>query len=1298
MGQTSNTFRIFVSSTFSDLHEERNALQKYVFPRLRELCLQNGCRFQAIDLRWGVSVEAGRDQQTMKICLEEIKRCQRVTPRPNFIVLLGDRYGWCPLPSEIPETEFEQIIKNVNDEDKAILLQDESKQDGQNSWYRKDDNAVPPIYCLQERNIEYEEYSDWEKVERRLRAILENAVDGVNFEDEKERAKYVASATEQEINQGLNSQKATEHVFCFFRQITNQDDLIADLPQQKQAKDFIELNENNSPNKVANNKLENLKKRLREQLPKQNVYEYKAQWLGNGADSKPKPLLTQNHIGSLPDDLEECLKLLDDENAPKNLCVDVWRQLALVMREEIANIESVTPVQREKEEHEKFGKERAKNFVGRASYLESISQYVNADDQHPFALWGGSGSGKSALMAYAAKQISETNPNDVLVVRFIGATPQSSDIRSLLESLCQEISAEETTIPTDYNELIKEFEKLLDAAKEKQKHLFIMLDALDQLSDAENAQNLRWLPDRLPENVRLIVSTLPDDSFKIIERKLPAENIIQLEPLSESEGGEVLNLWLTDAKRTLTENQRAEVLDKFTDAKGLPLYLKFAFEEARLWHSYGEIKPLSADVKGIIGDLFKRLSDEANHGAMMVKRALGYLAAARYGLTEDELIEVLWQDDEIKKDFHRRSPKSPEVDSLPVVVWSRLYFDLEPYLTERASANAALLSFYHRQLGEVTAQKYLDGADKQRAHKHLADYFDGQNYWLETPEQYRDRVGEFPKSARRSNHRKASEFAFQLRQSGNYERLEQIHTNLDFLESKTAAGLVFELAKDFIEAVKLIPSERPQRRIIRLLEEALRRDIHFIARHREDYPQSLFQCLWNSGWWYDCPQAANHYEEKDGPWSRDGEKLYQLLEKWREQKETETSDFPWLRALLPPSVHLGTTQIAVLKGHWGGVMSIAISTDGQRIVSGSADRTVRVWDINTSDELMELYGHTNWVVSVAISTNGKIIVSGSEDATVRVWDMETGAVLRVLKGNGGRLISVVISPDGQRIVSSSEDLIARVWDTETGTELLNLKGHKSWVISVAVSPDGRRIVSGSSDKTVRVWNMDTGDELMVLNGHEEQVRCVAISADGRRIVSASADKSVRLWDMDTGADLMELKGTDVYLNCVAISPDGRRIAVGGGDYVTDNAIHIWDLDTGEELKVLKGHAKPVECVAFSPDGQRIISCSEDKTIRIWEIKIGDELMVSKNTTPDDLQLIGVPESFPLRISAHAFETSIGDEKQNKTVSFSHRNKMAYLPDSLAGGNWTDGVTFMGFIGPHVCFIRLEGKFDKSTEL
>ncbi|MFY9555509.1 MAG: DUF4062 domain-containing protein, partial [Blastocatellia bacterium] len=207
MPQASKTFRIFVSSTFSDLKAERNALQEHVFPRLRELCAQHGCMFQAIDLRWGIRNEAALDQQTMMICLEEIARCQKVTPRPNFIVLLGDRYGWRPLPAETPAAEFEEILDGIESRIDLNLLK---------RWYRRDDNAVPAAYLLQPRDGEYESPSKWESIEHQLRTILLDGIEKVALL-ETETLKYIRSATEQEIISGLfNVPDAHQHVFCFF--------------------------------------------------------------------------------------------------------------------------------------------------------------------------------------------------------------------------------------------------------------------------------------------------------------------------------------------------------------------------------------------------------------------------------------------------------------------------------------------------------------------------------------------------------------------------------------------------------------------------------------------------------------------------------------------------------------------------------------------------------------------------------------------------------------------------------------------------------------------------------------------------------------------------------------------------------------------------------------------------------------------------------------------------------------------------------------------------------------------------
>src|ERR1035437_6096785 len=117
------TFRVFVSSTFEDLKAERDALQRDVFPKLRKLCEQHGARFQAIDLRWGVRDEAALDQKTMEICLREIERCQETGIKPNFIVLLGQRYGWRPLPARIEAEEFEAVRDRITGLEERRLVE-----------------------------------------------------------------------------------------------------------------------------------------------------------------------------------------------------------------------------------------------------------------------------------------------------------------------------------------------------------------------------------------------------------------------------------------------------------------------------------------------------------------------------------------------------------------------------------------------------------------------------------------------------------------------------------------------------------------------------------------------------------------------------------------------------------------------------------------------------------------------------------------------------------------------------------------------------------------------------------------------------------------------------------------------------------------------------------------------------------------------------------------------------------------------------------------------------------------------
>ncbi len=293
---------------------------------------------------------------------------------------------------------------------------------------------------------------------------------------------------------------------------------------------------------------------------------------------------------------------------------------------------------------------------------------------------------------------------------------------------------------------------------------------------------------------------------------------------------------------------------------------------------------------------------------------------------------------------------------------------------------------------------------------------------------------------------------------------------------------------------------------------------------------------------------------------------------------------------------LGNISLAnTLAGHTGSVWSIALGSNGQTLVSGSSDKTIKVWNLDTGQLLRTLSRHSDTIRSVTLSSDGQTLVSGSGDKTIKIWNLQTGKLLRTLSGHSGPVWSVALSRDGQTLVSGSEDNTIKIWNLQTGELRHTLFGHSGQVFSVALSPDGQTLVTGGIDKTIKIWNLQTGELRRTLFGHSDSVRFVTISPDGQTLASSSWDKTIKIWNLATGKLLQTLEGHTNRVVGVAFSPDGQTLVSAS----TDKTIKIWALWTGKLLHNLSGHSDWVLSVAITPSGSTLVSSSKDKSIKIW---------------------------------------------------------------------------------------------------
>lgn len=445
--------------------------------------------------------------------------------------------------------------------------------------------------------------------------------------------------------------------------------------------------------------------------------------------------------------------------------------------------------------------------------------------------------------------------------------------------------------------------------------------------------------------------------------------------------------------------------------------------------------------------------------------------------------------------------------------------------------------------------------------------------------------------------------------------------------------MIFELVGDLVSASTVFPTRHRDHQILSMLEKALRRDTQFVGRH----PTMLFQCIWNACWWYDCPEAAQHYdapEEEWGPegapWTRQGRKLCSQLEDWYEKKEAATPGFCWARSLLPPPVYLGNALQSVLRGQGARITCLTYSHDGRVLASGDEDGSVRIWSIDSGAQLLVLYcdGRSAAATDLAFDAGGSRLVSGTSDGSIYIWDARAGCVIHRMTGHVGCINRVCISHDGRRIASAGEDRCVRLWNVEDGGVGGCYKGHVDVVNDVQFLPDGR-VVSVSADGTVRFWSSHTAAQEHRIAGHRESVNCVAISPDGTWVVTGSDDGYAIVWSASHFIAVLRLPVGEDGVRGVAFANDGRRVFATSKHGTTG----IWCAVTGKELERLHRPCRVGAGSALSPD-QNSVAVAIDDEIQICRISYR-----LKQGNPNVLRRAGLADAVAVSPDGHLVATA-----------------------------------------------------------
>lgn len=907
----------------------------------------------------------------------------------------------------------------------------------------------------------------------------------------------------------------------------------------------------------------------------------------------------------------------------------------------------------------------------RDGVMKRLQHYIQNQASHPLVLHGKSGSGKTSVMAKAAESMHDWSSmalENFIILRFLGTSPQSTSIREVLISICDQICSLYYLTSPIFDEMdtvgvIQYFRNdlLVSLKKYPSKSLVIILDSIDQLSPTDGAHSMKWLPLLTPPSVHIIVSMLSEkyDCLHNIQSILPhtEESYIQLGPMHIEAGLEIMDLWLFKSDRTVTDKQREVILNAFISCPQ-PLFLKLIFGHARTWKSFTCVDSIviSNSIQDALVLFYESLEEQ--FGKVLVRKALGYFTAAKNGLTEAELEDVLSLDDEVLNDVYQYwDPPVKGVVRIPSLLWKRIRHFISDYIVEQKADGMTILAWYHRQFSESATARYVeDGYSKVPLHVIISEYFEGiwgngkvKGIKLEhrnldindADRQVPSQPLKFGQSV--YNYRKLSELPYHLLYSNQLDKLKNLALcNYNWIHTKLKATDFAALIRDYIITMKINKDETD----VSLICEAL----SLSSSNLKNNPDLLAGQL--------LGRLLIHSSSSIS-------KLLSDSKEWI--KESSGCIFqPLNSCLISPGGELKST----ITGHPQLVLSISNSPSHPLLVSyskGSDCDLFQVWNLTSLEcientSTLKLYGRGSLQTLNYVLTQENLVAINAQ--SYALWNINTGDCIEHIEqlDNSMALTCVAATDDSQYIfigtdnghlfcstkhsspkncteinfdkavkfiyvmpdskvsvVLSGENNFAVIDNRSRAILSSTTFNHENFsILHAATSCDGQLyLAAGTVDGKLCLFDIP-GLSFTVSKGHSKVVKCITHISSLNVVVTGSLDKLVYVWNIKEKSVIHRLEGHQDGVWCLDSLPSTAKVVSGS----KDDYLKVWDVISGKCLHTLEGHSSWVSCVkAIASD--IIVSGSNDKNLKFWRLASDKKSYDSSNrhlTQPECIAL------------------------------------------------------------------------------